>query len=84
MVTSGQASKHRTGLQQISWFSKHGMIQLDHRITPQHNRLRLVSRDRLGLGEREGCHLFYRRTVGYQLFLERWVHDLEGDTQQSK
>ena len=81
MITASQAPKHRTGLRQIGRFPEHVMIQLNHRIAPQHDRLRLLPRDRLGLALREGLHLFDRRTIRHQPLLEGWAFDVEGDTQ---
>lgn len=81
MITAGQAPKHRTGVRQIGRFPEHVMTQFNHRIAPQHDRRRLLPRDRLGLALREGHYLLDRRPVRHQPLLEGWVFDVEGDTQ---
>lgn len=80
MITAGQAPEHRTGLRQIDRFPEYVMIQLNYRVAPQHDRLRLLPRDRLGLPLREGLHLLDRRTANYQLLLERWAFDVKRNT----
>ena len=76
MVTASQAPEHRTGIFQIGRLPDYIVIQLDHRVTPQHNRFRLFSRDRLSLASGEALHLFDHRTANSQPLLERWVFDL--------
>ena len=81
MITASQEPKHRTGLRQIGRFPEHVMIQLNHRIAPQHDRFRLLPPDRLGLAQRKGHYLLDRRAVRHQPLLEGWAFDVEGDTQ---
>ena len=60
MLTPGQAPKHRTGPRQIGRFSEHYMIQLNHGIAPQHDRVGLLPRHRPGLALCKGLHLLDR------------------------
>jgi hypothetical protein len=84
MVAAGQAPEHRTGFRQIGRFPEYVMIQLNYRVAPQHDGLRFLPRDRLGLALREGLHLLDRRTANHQLLLEGWALDVKRDTQQGK
>ena len=84
MITSSQVPKHRTGFRQIVRFPEHVMIHLNHRIAPQHDRLRLLSRDRLGLALCKGLHLLDCRKGRHQPLLEGWAFDVEWDPQQGK
>src|SRR5713226_1883470 len=84
MITTGQEPEHRMGLRQIGRFPEHVMIQLNHRIAPQHDRLRLLPRDRPGLALREGLHLLDRGPTWHQPLLEGWAFDVEWDAQQGE
>ena len=81
MAAASQAPEHRTSIRQIDRLPDHVMIQLNHCVTPQHDRLRFLPRDRLSLALREGPYLFDRWTVRLQPFIKGWVFDVERDAQ---
>ena len=73
MITTSQATEHRTGLRQIGRFPEHVMIQLNYRIAPQHDRLRLFFRDRLRFALCEGLYLLDHGPILHQPLLKGWA-----------